>query len=105
MLEDMLFEKVPAKLGNRRTRMTRLEIMIRASVNKGIQGDKRAFVAVDRWANICGVRSEAIEVPAMPRKPPEPSPVNKRYQELFDEAMAEIEASEAAGGPKVYAPR
>ena len=93
----MLFETVTVTLGQRRTRLTCLEVMTRAAVNKAVQGDARAYRNVQRWIDNCGLEQEEQPATATPRPKPKPSAMHLRYQELFKEALAKIEAAEEAG--------
>ncbi len=96
ILREMLFEIVPVTLGGRQTRLTCLEVMTRAAVNKAVQGDARAYRNVQRWIDNCGLEQEEQPAPAAPRPEPKPSAMHLRYQELFKEALATIEATEGA---------
>jgi len=99
MLDEMLSEKVTVTLGKRRTRVSRLEVMVRAAIKKAAQGDLRAFRNVVRWTDEftdCAEERSMVKVrPAAPK----PSSMHRLYQQLYEEARAEIEASEAAGSP------
>jgi hypothetical protein len=97
ILKEMLFETVTVTLGQRRTRLTCLEVMTRAAVNKAVQGDARAYRNVQRWIDNCGLEQEEQPATATPRPKPKPSAMHLRYQELFKEALAKIEAAEEAG--------
>ena len=55
MLNEILREKVTVNQGGRRVRMSRLEVMIRTSVRKAVQGDSRAYGNITRWADYCGL--------------------------------------------------
>ena len=94
ILTEMLFEPVTVSLGQQRTRLTRLEVMIRTTVNKAVQGDARAYRNVQRWVDFCGLEPEEIQVTGTRPPKPRPSPMHLRYRELFDKAVAEIEAAE-----------
>ena len=96
ILKEMLFETVTVTLGQRRTRLTCLEVMTRAAVNKAVQGDARAYRNVQRRTDNCGLEQEEQPAAATPRPQPKPSAMHLRYQELFKEALAKIEAAEEA---------
>jgi hypothetical protein len=55
MLNEILREMVTVNQGGRRVRMSRLEVMIRTSVRKAVQGDSRAYRNVTQWADYCGL--------------------------------------------------
>jgi hypothetical protein len=55
ILRDLLLEQVSVRQGKRRRRMPRLEVMIQATLKKAVQGDARAFRALDRWKAELGI--------------------------------------------------
>jgi hypothetical protein len=55
ILKRLLEERVPVKMGRKRTRLTRAEIMIRATFRKAAQGDARAAKNLTQWAEYCGL--------------------------------------------------
>ena len=55
ILRDLLLEQVSVRQGKRRRRMPRLEVMIQAVLKKALQGDARAFRALDRWKAELGI--------------------------------------------------
>jgi hypothetical protein len=98
-LDEMLSEKVTVTLGKRRTRVSRLEVIVRSAVKKAAQGDLRAFRNVVRWADEFADNAEELSKAKVRSPAPKPSSMHRLYQQLYEEALAEIEASEAAGSP------
>lgn len=66
ILNEILLQTISVRQGGRRTRMSRLEIMIRAAVRKAVQGDSRAYRNITQWADYCGligVEDSPVEQP------------------------------------------
>jgi len=111
MLKDLLYEKVSVQRGRQRVRMTRLEVMVLATIKKATAGDTRAYRNIMRWA-------EHIE--SSKTKPSEPRGIGVGsdllpsrsdfpdelgvYWKYFFEALEEIEAVEAANTLDPQAP-
>ena len=91
MLDEMLSEKVTVTLGNRRTRVSRLEVMVRSAVKKAAQGDPRAFRNVVRWSDEFTDYAEERSKTKVRSPVPKPSSMHRHYRQLYEEALAEIE--------------
>lgn len=54
ILKRLLEERVTVNLGRRRLRLTRAEVMLRATFRKAAHGDARAAKNLIQWAEYCG---------------------------------------------------
>jgi hypothetical protein len=55
ILKRLLEERVTVKMGRKSMRLTRAEVMIRATFRKAAQGEARAAKNLTQWAEYCGL--------------------------------------------------
>ena len=111
VLKDLLYEQVPVQRGRQRVRMTRLEIMILATIKKATAGDTRAYRNIMRWAEHIEPSQTKPSEPRgigvgrdlLPSRPDCPDELGV-YWKYFFEALEEIEAVEAANTLDPQAP-
>ena len=106
MLKDLLYEQVSVQRGQQRARMTRLEVMILATLKKATAGESRAYRNIMHWAAYCepGLveslepRGIGVEEDLLPRRSDFPDELDVYWKYYFQE-FDKIEAAEAANNP------
>ena len=111
MLKDLLYEKVSVQRGLQRVRMTRLEVMVLATLKKATDGDTRAYRNIMRWAGHfeslqngpLEPRGLSVGTNLLPSRSDFPDELDS-YWKYYFEAFEENEAAEAASTPKSEEP-
>ena len=112
MLKDLLYEKVSVQQGLQRVHMTRLEVMVLATLKKATEGDTRAYRNIMRWAeyielpqsNLMEPRGIGIGTNLLPSRSDFPDELDG-YWKYYFEAFEENEAAEAANTPEPQVPK
>ena len=107
MLKDLLYEQVAVQRGRQRVRMTRLGVMVLATIKKATAGDTRAYRNIMRWAEHIEpsktkpseLRGIGVGTDLLPSRTDFPGELDVYWKYYFEE-FEEIEVAEAANKPE-----